>query len=233
MMLAMDEAVGRVRQKLVETGLENNTLVMFLSDNGGPTLLGTTVNGSRNEPLRGSKRTTLEGGIRVPFIVSWAGSVNPGVFEAPVIQLDLHATALMAAGIDLKPEWKLEGVNLLPFLRGEKTGAPHDALYWRFGDQMAIRRADYKLVRYTKDADIQAGKNEQGVTAAKLYHLASDLGETKDLAAAMPDKVAELQAMWDTWNTGNVKPLWGNVGGDNDGAEPGTAPRQKTKKKEN
>ena len=81
MMLAMDEAIGRVRKKLADAGLEKNTLVAFISDNGGPTMPGTTMNGSRNEPLRGSKRTTLEGGIRVPFVVAWPGRVKPGVYR--------------------------------------------------------------------------------------------------------------------------------------------------------
>jgi arylsulfatase A-like enzyme len=210
MMLAMDEAVGRVRQKLAETGLEKTTLVMFISDNGGPTMQGVTVNGSRNDPLRGSKRTTLEGGIRVPFAVSWPGHLKPGTFDSPVIQLDLHSTALAAAGVQIRPEWKLDGVNLLPFLRGEKTGAPHDALYWRFGQQMAIRMGNYKLVRYDRNVDTHTGKAGQGVTDVKLYNLANDIGETKDLAAVMPDKVKELQSKWDVWNAGNVKAMWGN-----------------------
>ena len=210
MMVAMDEAVGRVRQKLAETGLENTTLVMFISDNGGPTMQGVTVNGSRNDPLRGSKRTTLEGGIRVPFAVSWPGHLKPGTFDSPVIQLDLYSTALAAAGVQIRPEWKLDGVNLLPFLSAEKTGAPHDALYWRFGQQMAIRMGNYKLVRYDRNVDTQTGKAGQGVTDVKLYNLANDIGETKDLAAVMPDKVKELQSKWDVWNAGNVKAMWGN-----------------------
>jgi arylsulfatase A-like enzyme len=210
MMLAMDEAVGRVRQKLAETGLEKTTLVMFISDNGGPTMQGVTVNGSRNDPLRGSKRTTLEGGIRVPFAVSWPGHLKPGTFDSPVIQLDLHSTALAAAGVQIRPEWKLDGVNLLPFLSAEKTGAPHDALYWRFGQQMAIRMGNYKLVRYDRNVDTHTGKAGQGVTDVKLYNVANDIGETKDLAAVMPDKVKELQSKWDVWNAGNVKAMWGN-----------------------
>lgn len=231
MMLAMDEAVGRVRQKLVETALETNTLVMFISDNGGPTMPGVTINASSNDPLRGSKRTTLEGGIRVPFVVSWPGHLKPGVFDSPAIQLDLPATALAAAGVEIKPEWKLDGVNLLPFLSGEKTGPPHDALYWRLGQQMAVRAGDYKLVRYDKNADTLTGRTGQGVTDAKLYNLASDVGETNDLAAAMPEKAKELQAKWDAWNLGNIKPLWGTDGSDSDGAEPG-AP-VKTEKRRN
>jgi arylsulfatase A-like enzyme len=207
MTLAMDQAIGRVRQKLADAGLEQDTLVAFLSDNGGPTMPGVTVNGSRNDPLRGSKRTTLEGGIRVPFVLSWPGRLKPGVYERPVIQLDLTATALSVAGVDSGA--KLDGVNLLPFLHGEDSGAPHDALYWRFGEQMAIRVGDYKLVRYDSNADTLTGERRQPVTAAKLYNLADDIGEAKDLVALMPDKLKELQAKWDAWNATLVKPLWG------------------------
>lgn len=230
MLLAMDEAIGRVRKKLTDAGLEQNTLVFFIADNGGPVMPGTTMNASRNEPLRGGKRTTLEGGIRVPFLVSWPSRLKPGVYAPPAIQLDLTATALTAAGVDIKPEWKLEGVNLLPFLSGEKTSVPHDALYWRFGQQMAIRAGDYKLVRYDSNADTLTGTRNQPATAAKLYHLASDIGETKDLAAAQPEQVRELQAKWDAWNAANEKPRWGAAHTDNDGAEPGTRVPKKTKK---
>ncbi|MBI5772505.1 MAG: sulfatase-like hydrolase/transferase [Verrucomicrobia bacterium] len=224
MMLAMDEAIGAVRKKLAETGQERNTLVTFISDNGGPTMPGVTVNGSVNKPLRGSKRTTLEGGVRVPFVVSWPGKVKPGVFAPPAIQLDLTATALAAAGLEVKPDWKLDGVNLLPFLAGEKSGAPHDALFWRFGEQTAIRAGDFKLVRYDTNADTLTGGRNQGATAAKLYNLRDDLGETRDLAASLPDKVKELQAQWDRWNTRNIAP--GTTEGDP--ATPGK--KQKRKK---
>jgi len=230
MMLAMDEAIGRVRKKLVEAGLEKDTLVFFIADNGGPVMPGTTMNASRNDPLRGGKRTTLEGGIRVPFVVSWAGHLKPGVFAQPAIQLDLTATALAAAGVTASPDWKAEGVDLLPFLRGDKKGAPHDALYWRFGQQMAIRAGDYKLVRYDSNADTLTGARNQPVTAAKLYNVTTDLGETKDFAAAMPEKVKELQSKWDEWNAANIKPRWGSSHTDNDGAEPGTRPPKKAKK---
>jgi arylsulfatase A-like enzyme len=232
MMLALDEVVGRVRAKLIETRQDQNTLVIFISDNGGPTMPGTTINASRNDPFRGSKRTTLEGGIHVPFLLSWPAQVKGGrTFEQPAIQLDLTATALAAAGADVKPEWKLDGVNLMPYLSGEKKDPPHDALYWRFGEQMAIRAGDYKLVRYDTNADTMTGAKKQPVSAAKLYDLAHDVGESKDLSAAMPEKVKELQSKWDAWNATLVKPLWGNANSDNDGAEPGAPVKKKGKNK--
>ena len=228
MMLAMDDAIGNVRKKLVETGQADNTLIAFISDNGGPAMPGVTVNGSNNAPLRGSKRTTLEGGIRVPYVLTWPGLIKPGIFEQPAIQLDLHATALAAAGVDAQPEWKLDGVNLLPFLSGERTDAPHDALYWRFGKQMAIRRGDWKLVRYDSTADTQSAQTEP-VTAARLYNLAMDIHEDQDLSAANPDKVKELQASWDAWNQANVAPLWG--GRNADGQKQATSKSGKKKRK--
>ncbi len=208
MMLAMDEAIGKVRSSLEKTGQADNTLVCFISDNGGPTMKGVTVNGSINEPLRGSKRTTLEGGIRVPFLISWPAKLKAGVYSQPAIQLDMTATALAAAGVSAAPDWKLEGVDLLPYLSGAKSNAPHDAIYWRFGGQMAIRSGDWKLVRYDANADDQSGDSSK-VSSLKLYNLASDLHEDKDLSETMPDKVRELQGKWDEWNKSNVDPLWG------------------------
>lgn len=229
MMLALDEAIGKVRQKLSDAGLDERTLIVFISDNGGPTMPGVTVNGSSNLPLRGSKRTTLEGGIRVPFLVSWKGHVKPGVFDQPVIQLDATSTALAAAGVEVKPEWKLDGVNLLPHLDGSNSSPPHDALCWRFGQQMAIRSGDYKLVRYDSNADTLTGASGQAVTEAKLYKLSDEIGETKDLAASEPEKVRELQEQWNQWNQSNVAPLWGGGKSDSDGDEPGGKSGKKAK----
>lgn len=200
MMSAMDDAIGQVIAKLRAAGLEENTLIYFISDNGGPTMQGTTINGSRNDPLRGSKRQTLEGGIRVPFLVSWKGQLPAGkVYDQPVIQLDFHSTSLAAAGVPIAPEWKLDGVNLLPYLQGKNDQPPHDVLYWRFGQQMAIRKGDWKLVQYDN-------------TGRKLYNLASDIGEKDDQSAKQPDKVKELEAIWQKWNAELVKPLWGAGG---------------------
>ncbi len=209
MMFAMDEAIGRVRKKLADSGLEQQTLIIFHSDNGGPTMPGTTTNASINKPLRGSKRTTLEGGVRVPFLLAWPGRVKPSVYEQPVIQLDVHSTTLAACGVQSQPEWRLDGVDLLPYVSGQKTDAPHDALYWRMGQQMAIRVGDYKLVRYDSNADTLTGQGGQPVSAARLYHLAKDIGETTDLASSQSDKLDELQSKWNAWNATLAKPLWG------------------------
>jgi arylsulfatase A-like enzyme len=208
MMSAMDDAIGRIRKKLDDLGLTANTLVTFNNDNGGPTMPSTATNGAINTPLRGSKRTTLEGGIRVPFLVSWPGHFQPAVYEKPVIQLDLTATALAAAGVKAEPAWKLDGVDLAPYLSGANSGRPHETLYWRFGRQMAIRDGDYKLVRYDTNADTLSGAPNQPTSPARLYRLSDDIGEANDLAAAMPDKAKELDAKWEAWNKVNVAPLW-------------------------
>jgi arylsulfatase A-like enzyme len=212
MMSAMDDAIGAIESKLREKKLDGNTLVFFISDNGGPTLSTTTVNRCSNHPLRGSKRTTLEGGIRVPFLVKWPGRLPAGeVYDQPVIQLDILPTVLAAAGIAVDEKANLEGVDILPYLRGENEKAPHEALYWRFGPQMAIRQGDWKLVRYDPVVD---GRKDAKRTATepKLYNLADDIGETRDLIDAEPEKARALQAAWDKWNESNVPPAWGSHG---------------------
>jgi arylsulfatase A-like enzyme len=214
MMSAMDDAIGKVLAKLQEQKLEDNTLVFFISDNGGPTMPGTATNASRNDPLRGSKRTTLEGGIRVPYIVKWPGHLSPGgVYKRPVIQLDILPTALAAASVDVPTGAHLDGVNLLGKLPGPGSGhatdtPPHETLYWRFGQQMAIRQGDWKLVRYDPVMDGEKGT----VSEAKLYNLANDIGESNDLIDKEPQKAKALQATWDEWNRRNVPPLWGSGG---------------------
>jgi arylsulfatase A-like enzyme len=186
MMYAMDEAVGKVLKKVREMGEEDNTLVFFLSDNGGPTRQTT----SNNAPLRGFKMTTWEGGTRVPFCVQWKDKLPAGkTYENPIIQLDILPTALAAAGAQAKPEWKLDGVNLLPYLTGEKSDKPHETLYWRFGDQWAVRHGDWKLV-----------SGPGGDTNGELHNLADDISEANNVAADNPDKVKELKALWDEWN---------------------------------
>ena len=191
---ALDDAVGRVLRKLRDIGQEDNTLVIFLGDNGGPTPQTT----SKNDPLRGIKSTMLEGGIREPFAIQWKTHLPAGkTYRFPIIQLDLLPTAIAAVGGRIDPAWKLDGVNLLPYLTGEKTGRPHETLYWRMGEQWAVRHGDWKLVVSTPD-----GKTP------RLFDLAHDIGEAKDLASERPEKQRELRALWDKWNAEQVAPLW-------------------------
>ncbi len=227
MMFAMDEAIGSVRKAIADKGQTENTLVAFISDNGGPTMVGVTINGSVNKPLRGSKRTTLEGGVRVPFVVSWPGRIKPGVFDQPAIQLDLHATALAAANVELKPEWKLDGVNLLPFLSGTKSGSPHEDLFWRFGEQMAIRTGDYKLVRYDLAAEASPDQPKKGTSELRLYNLREDIGETKDLYESQPAIAKKLQSRWDLWNKSNIPP--GSIGDESKSEKGNEKKRNKAK----
>jgi arylsulfatase A-like enzyme len=209
MMSAMDDAVGRTLAAVRDQKLEEKTLVIFLNDNGGPTMPTTTVNGSSNRPLRGSKRQTWEGGIRVAFAMSWKGHLDAGrVDDRPIIQLDVLPTALAAAGVATNPS-EFDGVNLLPFLTGTAKGAPHDALYWRLGGMMAIRKGDWKLVKTREgplvDVDPSALRD---LSDAGLYNLSEDIGETRNRAADRPDKIKELTNLWQQWNRQLAKPLW-------------------------
>jgi arylsulfatase A-like enzyme len=208
MLSAMDDAIGTVLAKVREHKLEENTLVVFFTDNGGPTPQTTSGNG----PLRGFKSQTWEGGVRVPFMMQWKGKVPAGkVYESPVIQLDILPTALAAAGVESLPEWKLDGKNLLPYVTGQKSVPPHDALYWRFGQQVAIRMGDWKLVKGAgMNVVAQAAEGQKpGMAGAELYNLATDLGEKTNLAAQEPEKVKQLTASWDKWNSELVEPKWG------------------------
>jgi arylsulfatase A-like enzyme len=209
MVSAMDDAIGRTLTALRDQKLEERTLVIFLNDNGGPTMPTTTVNGSSNFPLRGSKRQTWEGGIRVAFAMSWKGHLEAGRVERrPVIQLDILPTVLAAAGAPTTGS-ELDGVDLLPFLTGAAKDAPHEALYWRLGGMMAIRKGDWKLVKTREgplvDVDPEALHD---LTGAGLYNLAEDIGETRDLATERPDKVEELGDLWQRWNRRLARPLW-------------------------
>ena len=211
MLSAMDDGIGRTLSALKDTGLEEDTLIIFLNDNGGPTMPGTTVNGSSNAPFRGSKRQTWEGGIRVAFMIRWKGKLAEGKTDSrPIIQLDVLPTALAAAGIRPKPQSNLDGVNLLPFLSGKKSGRVHEALYWRLGENMAIREGDWKLVKTVDGRLFGADPNVPGYLAGvELYDLKNDAGESKNLAAANPKRVKELVAAWTLWNKMLSKPLWG------------------------
>lgn len=199
MVASMDEAVGGVLAKLDETKQRENTLIFFVSDNGGPNLAEKSgSNFTDNTPLRGAKGMVYEGGMRVPFLVSWPAKIKPGIYEQPVIALDFLPTSLAAADeAGLTPK-NLDGVNLLPFLSGENTSAPHDMLFWRTngpGGNNAVRRGNWKLVRL--------GKAEP-----ELYDLAADVGETKNLAAEKPEVVKELVGAIAEWEKGTIAPIF-------------------------
>jgi len=200
MMSAMDDAVGQVLAKVRALGQEENTLIFFLCDNGGPTPQTT----SSNVPLRGFKATTWEGGVRVPFCVQWKGKIPAGqTYEHPIIQLDILPTAIAAAGGTVDPAWKLDGVNLLPYLMGQNKAKPHETLYWRFGEQWAIRHGDWKLV-----VGNEPGSPATKEKPAELINLAADIGEKQNLAAEQPAKVKELQGLYAAWNAEQKDPLW-------------------------
>jgi arylsulfatase A-like enzyme len=182
--------------KLKELNLDNDMLIFFLSDNGGP----TTVNGSRNTPLRGNKGQVYEGGLRVPFLVRWPARLPQGkTYDDPVICLDILPTAVAAAGGKLPEKTKLDGVDLLPHLLGTVKSAPHETLFWRTGGGAsgAIRQGKLKLVKI-------------GDAPHELYDLASDIGESKNLAADQPERVAQLLKLYQAWNSELIAPLWQN-----------------------
>ena len=190
----LDDAVGAVTKALADSGQAQDTLVFFFSDNGGtpPSL------GADNTPLRGNKGMVYEGGIRVPFVVSWPAQLKAGsTYGGPVSSLDVAATALALAGAPSPSERRLDGVNLIPFLKGEDTGLPHANLFWRTGggSSYAVRAGQWKLVRNGKQPD-------------ELYDLEADLSESKDLAAAKPELAARLASELTAWNTQLIQPLF-------------------------
>jgi arylsulfatase A-like enzyme len=201
LLAGLDDGVGRLTDRLRTTGRDKDTLIFFFSDNGGsgrkPFL---AYNAAVNTPLRGDKGQTLEGGIRVPFFVSWPGRLPGGkTYARPVTALDILPTACAVAGAAAGAD--LDGVNLLPFLTGEGGGEPHASLYWRFGPQKAVRNGRWKLVDWR---DFGASRN----SGWQLFDLEKDVGEKIDVAAAHPGIVAELKTAWDVWNRRNVVPLW-------------------------
>ncbi|MBI4604228.1 MAG: sulfatase-like hydrolase/transferase [Planctomycetes bacterium] len=193
MLSALDDGVGAVLRALREERIEEDTLVFFLSDNGGPTPSTTSANG----PLRGHKSQVFEGGLRVPFLVQWKGKVPGGrTSDEPVSALDLLPTALAAAGAPLAAGEETDGVDLLPHLTWAQARIAREHLFWRFGPQAAVRKGRWKLLR-------QRGGDWQ------LYDLSADLGESKDLAGARPELVTELGAAFERWDAQLAKPLWG------------------------
>ena len=186
---AMDDAVGRVLAALRDRGIEENTLLFFLSDNGGPTSQTT----SSNLPLRGYKGQVLEGGIRVPFLVQWPERIPSGkTFRDPVISLDIMGTITALAGVEIDEDRPLDGVNLVPYLTGEKKGPPHEVLFWRKWEQkgMAIRSGDMKLV-----SNGQRQKNNYA-----HYNLSKDVGESNNRKDKSRKETKALIKDWEAWN---------------------------------
>ncbi len=187
MIESVDESVGRIMRKLDQLGLTENTVVFFMSDNGG--LAGVTS----NAPLRAGKGTLYEGGIREPWIVRWPGVVQPGsVCDVPVISTDFFPTILEIAGVPLPKGVVLDGISNVPLLR--QTGTINrKALFWHYPHYHrttpagAIRYGDYKLIEYYEDNHVE------------LYNLKEDLSEKNDLAQKMPEKAAQLRKMFHDW----------------------------------
>ena len=195
MVSAMDDGVGRVLAELKASGLEENTIVFFLSDNGG-----SPENASNNFPLRGYKSSVWEGGFRVPYAVKWPGQLPKGAtYDQPVSSLDIFATIAAASGIKADPSRPLDGVNLVPFLTGKDSAAPHESIFLRKIQQQAfaVRHGSHKLVISTSDSK------------PLLYDLIKDIGEKNDLSATEPAILADLEKRRAEWNKQLIPPVFG------------------------
>jgi arylsulfatase A-like enzyme len=202
MVLAMDDGVGAVMDALKKKGLDKDTLVIFLSDNGSPRgqgiaqprqkTRGTTTMSSPG-PFNGFKGDTYEGGIRVPFVMHWPGRIPADkTYSHPVINLDLAATIMARMGISSPGKGvEFDGVDLMPFINGEKQGRPHDVLYWRRGDDYAIRKGDWKL----------AWNDQAGPQTIRLFNMLDDPGEWRDLSGRLPARAQTLQDIFDRWDS--------------------------------
>ena len=188
----LDQNVGRILTALRKHGLEENTLVVFLSDNGGK----PHGNGSLNTPLRGNKGELWDGGIRVPFCMQWPSRVKGGQkLNFPVISMDILPSVVAAAGGEV--EAGVDGLNLVPLLTGAAAFPPDRYLYWRFNRRWAIRDAEWKLI------------GDKGWKQPQLFHISEDIGESRDLYAERPQVAERLQASYDSWSAGLMPKLWG------------------------
>ena len=193
MVSAVDDGVGLILNKLKELKIEENTIVFFLSDNGG-----NESKGSNNGALRKGKGSLYEGGIRVPFAMQWKGKIPAGIlYDNPIISLDIFATVAKYAQVSTKNS--LDGVNLIPYLTGENKGVPHRELYWRMYDKqsVAVRKNNIKFI-----------KNKKGEVA--LYNLLEDISEKNILNDSITLK--KLQELHKTWNSFNINPVFDGLG---------------------
>ncbi|CAA0102667.1 Arylsulfatase [Halioglobus japonicus] len=194
MIRALDRGVGEVLDALKANGLEDNTLVLFTSDNGGAGYIGLP---DVNSPFRGWKITLFEGGIHVPYFAKWPARIAPGTeVSDPVHHFDLYTTAAAAAGASIPTDRLIDGVDLLPFATGTAQGVPHRALFWRSGASQSALVDGWKL-----NVSDPPGKTW-------LFNLKRDPTEQHDLSAARPDKLAELQTALAEHNAAQVAPLW-------------------------
>jgi len=202
MINAVDDGVGRIMERLNQKGIADNTLVIFTSDNGAPLKIhkldapggGPGWDGSLNDPLNGEKGMVAEGGIRVPMIWSWPARLPQGkVITDPVISLDMTASAVAAAGIKINAETKLDGVNLIPWLSGVQSVAPARSLFWRFWNQAAVRRGDWKLIATGDGSD-------------RLFNVREDKEEQHNLIANQAGLAKQLKAELRQW-TEQLQPI--------------------------
>lgn len=192
MIMALDRAIGRVMQSLRDQGLDENTIVIFTSDNGGAWYVGLP---NLNRPYRGWKATFFEGGIRAPFFARWPGHIAAGArIQGPATHMDIFATAAAAGGAP--EQQQIDGVNLLPYLTGQTGGAMQRTLFWRSGPYRVVRDGDWKL---------QVSETPERVW---LFNLAEDPTEQRDLSAEQPERVAAMRAMIDAHNANLPPPLW-------------------------
>jgi len=196
MLTSLDDGVGRVMNLLHDKKLEERTLVFFLSDNGGSP---QPYNTTDNRPFSGKKGELLEGGIHIPYFVNWKGTLPTGsIYSQPVISLDIFVTALTLAGGLLPKDRVYDGVDLSPYLSGKINKAPHETLYWRYGENLALRRGNWKL-------------HKTATYPAQLYDLSSDVGENTDLSLKQPALVKELEVALANWNNQLMEPMWGTL----------------------
>lgn len=188
---SMDENVGKVIDKLKAEGLYDNTLIFFLSDNGG-----ATNNQSSNGPLKGWKGNKFEGGHRVPFTITWKDQITGGIrYDGLTSSLDIMATAISAAGIEASIAWGLDGSNLLPAMTGERKIEPHFDLYWRKDKMAAVRVGPYKLIHL----------EDYGY---RLYDVESSLEESFDLSDSLPHQFSKLRTSLEKWDDEMEAPRW-------------------------
>lgn len=188
---ALDDAVGSIVAALDRNGLSENTLVIFVNDNGGPIYTGVQSNG----PLKLGKLFLFEGGIRVPMVIRLPGRFQPDtIYDQPISTLDLFPTICATAGIKVPAEIKLDGVDLTPFVNGQSTGTPHETLFWSNGPNIAVRQGNWKLVKSYDNT--------------WLFDLASDIGESRNLANSKSKIVEQLKQAYQEWRSQMSKPAW-------------------------